>query len=54
MKNNKQQEKPEKIEASLNKCNKAFAGTCPVTDSWCLNPICAFGCVDEKEQKLKD
>jgi len=26
---------------------KAFAGKCPVNGGTCLNPLCAFGCIDK-------
>jgi hypothetical protein len=26
---------------------KAFAGRCPVNGGICLNPLCAFGCIDD-------
>lgn len=30
---------------------KAFAGKCPVTGGICLNPFCAFGCIENKTIK---
>lgn len=30
----------------INAYRKAFAGKCPVTGGLCLNPMCAFGCID--------
>lgn len=35
------------------KCCKAFAGKCPVTDSLCLNPICAFGCIEDMKEQTQ-
>ena len=26
---------------------KAFAGRCPVSGGYCLNPLCTFGCIDK-------
>ena len=43
-----------KTNTENSKLCKAFAGTCPVTDGVCLNPMCMFGCIEAmKESKIK-
>ena len=29
-----------------------FMNTCPVTGGLCLNPLCAFGCIESKYEQL--